>query len=57
LREHGLFERPENAGVTRGGVHRADEGDDEKRPEVLDDREAGARSGHQQRRGEEQPAS
>ena len=54
LRQRGLLERQEDAGIARGRVHRADKRDEQQRPEGRRHREPGAGRDHQQRGGEQQ---
>jgi len=51
-----LLEWQKQAHATRGRVERAHEGHDEQRPKVVEQREARARGGHQQRRADQQTA-
>ena len=54
LRQERLLGRQEDADVAGGGVEGADEGDDQQRPEVMDEGEAEPGGDHQQRGAQEQ---
>ena len=51
-----MLERQKDAHVARGRVERADEGDDEQRPEVVEHSEAEAGEDHEQGSGDQQHA-
>ena len=54
--EQRMLERQKDAHVARGRIERADEGDDEQRPEVVERSEAEAGQDHEQGGGDQQRA-
>jgi hypothetical protein len=55
LRQHGLLQRLEHARIAGSRVHRADERDDEQRPERRRGRKSRAGRRHQRGCGDQQP--
>ncbi len=55
--EQRLLERGKYADIAGRGIERADEGDDQQRPEIGGEHDGGAGRGHQQRGGQQQTAA
>jgi hypothetical protein len=57
MREHGVFERQEDADIAARRVQRSDKGNHEQRPEAFKSGKSQSRHGHQETRGEQAAAA